>query len=237
MRNFLLILSLISVFFLTSLSVEAREVNISDIEPHIKKFLVNHYKPLYKGDIVVDCGRMPGVPFNVEDGKLEIKINSVLRDEFRQRTVVRVSVYVDGKFQRALGVPVTMALYDKVWVATQPIQRDDALSAANIQVERRDISRLANTYAKAITDLTNTRVKKTFNAGDIIDHRFVEKDPIVVRNALVEVIFQSKTISIAIPAQAMENGHIGDIIRVKSDKFNKEYIGKVIDRGVVLVNI
>jgi flagella basal body P-ring formation protein FlgA len=219
------------------MTVEAREITLNDIESKVKSFLINHYKPLYKGELQVTCGRIVAVPFDVDDGDVEIKINSVLRDAFRQRTVVRVSVYSNGKFQRAFGVPVTLALYDNVWVATQPILRNDAFSGANIQAEKRDISKLANTAAKASTDLTATRAKKTFRAGDIIDHRFVEKDPIVIRNSLVEVVFQSNTVSIAIPAEAMENGNMGDLVRVKSKKFNKEYVGKVINRGVVLVHI
>ena len=237
LKKLVILISLFTLVFVLSLSVDAREITRNDIEPKVKNFVINHYKPLYKGKIEVTCGRMAGVPFNVPDGKLKVKVTSILRDTFLQRTIIRVSVYVDGKIQRSMGIPVTLALYDNVWVATQPILRDDAISAVNVKVVKRDISRMARTAARASTDLSGTRAKKTFRAGDILDHRFIEKDPVVIRNALVEIIFQSKNISIAIPGRAMENGHIGDVIKVKSKEFNKEYVGKVVDRGLILVNI
>ena len=230
------LLLITSLFSLMSL-VEAKEVKISDVEPLIKNFVVNHYKDLYKGKISATCGRMPGVPFDVPEGKLEIKIKSNLRDNFARRSVIRVSIFVDGKFQKALGVPVTLALTDNVWVVTEPIQRNDAITGANVQLLERDISKYAATAARSSSELTNTRVKKTFRAGEILDHRFVEKDPIVIRNSLVAIIFQSSTVSVSITGEAMEDGGMGDIVRVRNKKFNKEYAGKIIDRGVVLVNI
>lgn len=237
LRHLILITSIFIAFFFSGLAVQARELTASDIEPKIKRFIVNHYKTDYKGQIEVNCGRIPGLPLKVDEGKLEITLKSSLRDDFIPRTVVRVAIYVDGKYQRAFGVPVTLALYDDVWVATQPILRGDAISAANVELKRKDISKLAGTAAKPTSNLQGTRVRKTFTAGEILDHRFIEKDPIVVRNALVEIIFQSSTVSIAIPGHALENGNMGDIVRVKSKEFNKEYIGTVIDRGIILVNI
>jgi flagella basal body P-ring formation protein FlgA len=237
LRTFLIITASILSLIFASLTLEAKEIQSNQIEPLIKKEIISHYKNLYDGEINVSCGRMPGIPFDVPEGKLEIKVKTSLRDDFVQRTIARISIYVDGKFQRALGVPVTLALYEDVWIASQPISRDDALSNINIEKARRDISRLAGTAARVNNDLVNTRVKKTFRTGDILDHRFIEKDPVVVRNSLVEIIFQSNSVAISIPGEAMENGQMGDIIRVKSNEFDKEYMGKIIDRGTILVNI
>ncbi len=234
-----LFISLILTFtlFLTSLAAEARQIQINDLKPLIKKEIINHYKDLYDGEIQVDVGRMPGVPFEIEDGELEIKIKTSLRDAFVKRTIVRTTFYVDGKFQRALGVPVTLSLYKNVWIAKQPIQRGDALSGINVEMARRDISSLAGTAARSSSDLNLTRVTKSFKTGDILDHRFIEKDPAVIRNNMVEIIFKSSTVAISIPGEAMEDGYMGDIIRVKSNEFKKEYRGKIIQKGRVLINI
>lgn len=238
MKRLLITTSLLITTLFSSMSlVEAKEVKISDVEPLVKNFVVNHYKNLYKGKISTTCGRMVGLPFNVPEGKLEMKISTNLTDTFVQRSVIRVSIYVDGKFQKALGVPVSLSLNDKVWVVTQPIQRDDAISGANVQIADRDISKYASTAARSTSELMNTRVKKTFGTGDILDLRFVQKDPIVIRNSLVAIVFQSSTVTVSITGEAMEDGSMGDIVRVRNKKFNKEYSGKIIDQGVVLVNI
>ncbi|MGD9580043.1 MAG: flagellar basal body P-ring formation chaperone FlgA [Vampirovibrionia bacterium] len=235
----LLIITLLSIasIFSSMSVIEAKEVKISDVEPMIKSFVVDHYKDLYEGKISVSCGRMPGLPAELPEGKVEIKIKSNLRDTFVERSVIRVSLFVDGKFQKALGVPVSLSLKDRVWVATESIERNDAISGGNVKLVERDISKYASTAARSNSELINTRVKRTFKAGDILDHRFIEKDPVVMRNSMVAIVFQSSTVSVSITGEAMEDGSIGDIVRVRNGKFNKEYAGKVIDRGVVLVNI
>lgn len=237
MRNFLIIFTVLLSLFITFLPAKATEITASRIELLIKNYVIKHYKDLYKGQVEVTCGRMPGVPFDVPDGKLEIKVNGSLGDAYVQRTIVRIAVYVDGKFQKIVGIPVTLALYENVWIASQPIQRDDAIGAVNVEAARRDISKMAGTAARVTNNLMNTRAKKSFTTGDILDHRFIEKNPVVLRNSLVEIVFRSSTVAITIPGEAMENGQMGDLIRVKSREFKKEYMGKVIAQGTILVNI
>lgn len=237
MRNLLVTTLTIIALLLASVAVKAETIVNSDVETLISNHIVNHYKDLYKGEIEVKCGRIPSMPLELPDGDVEIKLNTSLRDAFVQRTIVRVMFYVDGQYKRAVGVPVTLALYENVWVATEPISRDDAITAGNVYVARRDISKFAGTAARSSNDLIDTRVKKTFSTGDILDHRFIEKTPIVVRNSLVEIVFKSNTVAISISGEAMENGQMGDIIRVKSPQFKKEYRGQIIDRGTILVNI
>ena len=238
MRNLVITISLILIFCFTSLVAEAKQIGVKDIEPLIKSYILKHYKPLYKGDIQVQCGRIPCVPVEVPEGKVDIKIASILRDAFVERSVVRVRIFVDGKPVRSLGVPVQLAIYDNVWVATQPISRDDSISTINVEPMRRDITKIAATAARVnLSNLLNTRVKKTFRTGEVLDHRFIEKEPVVLRNSMISIIFKSKTISVSIPGEAMENGQIGDNIRVRSPEFRKQYRAKIIDRGTVLVNI
>ena len=237
MKNILVILVTIIAVLSNALSVTAKEITAKDIVPLVNNYLTKHYKTIYKGQIVPTCGRIVGLPFDIKSNKVEIKIESGLRDNFVQNTIVKVSFYVDNKFKKAVCVPVKLALYDNVWIATQPINRDDSISPANIEQARRDISNLAATASRVTDDLSFTRVKRSFRTAEILDHRFIEKDPIVLRNSLVSIVFRSPEVNITISGEAMENGHIGDMVRVRSKDFKKEYTGKVIDRGAVMVSI
>lgn len=238
MKNVLIILvTLVFTVVLNVLSVNAREVTFNEIQPLVKNYILSHYKPAYKGEIVVNCDRLPVLPLNVPDGKIEIKATGTLRDKFVQRTIVRVTVFVDGKFRKAVGIPVTLSLYENVWVATQPIQRDEALTYANMQLQRRDISKIAGTAARDVNNLMDKKVLKTFRADEILDHNFIKDTPIVIRNSMVEVVFKSPTVSVTIPCEAMDDGGMGDLVRVKSKDFKKQYTGKVIDKNVIIVNI
>lgn len=238
MKNFLFTLFLtLSVFLISLHPVIAREIGINDISPKIKKYVIDHYKGLYKGKIEVSIDRMPSVPFKIPDGKLEIQLNSNLGDVFVQRTIVRSNFYVNGKFVKSVGIPVSLALYENVFVASEPIHKGDAITPAKVYSENRDVSRIALTAAKTVTDLTNTLVLKDFKAGEILDHRFIKRSPIVMRNSLVSLVIKTSDVAVTIPGEAMENGSMGDMIRVKSKDYKKLYVGKVVEKNTILVNI
>lgn len=234
------VLSLILVtigILISCLPAQARVVTANDITPKVKKYILNHYKTLYDGDIQVTLGRMPAIPCDVQDGQLEIDVTSNLRDHFVKRTLVRVILKVDGKNVRAIGVPVELALYDNVYVATEPIQRDTAITGSNVKIERRDISDLGLTAALSSKDVYNKISNKTFRTEEVLDMRFIEKSPDIQRNSLVNIIFRSDVVAVSIPGEAMEEGCIGDSIRVKSSDYRKNYVGTVIGKNVVLINI
>lgn len=237
MKNFLIILISIISVLTTSLAVTAKEVTHQNVVPLVNKYMINHYKNLYKGQIVPSCGKIVGLPFNIDSNNFEVKIESGLRDQFVKNTIVRVSFYVNNKFQKTVCVPVKLALYDNVWITSQPINRDDAISPANVEQAKRDISHIAPTAARIGNDLSFTRVKKSFRTGEILDHRYIEKDPIVLRNSLVAIVFKSPEVNITISGEAMQNGRIGDMVKVRSKDFKKEYMGKVVDKGTVMVSI
>lgn len=237
MRNFLIILVAITAILSTSLSSTAKEITDKNIIPLVNKYMINHYKDLYKGQIVPTCGRIVGLPIDFGAVNPEIRLESAVRDQFVENTIVRVSFYVNNQFKRTVCVPVKLALYDNVWVTSQPINRDESISPSNVEQARRDISHLAATAARVNNDLSYTRVRRSFRTGEILDHRFIEKDPVVIRNSLVAIVFRSPEVNITISGEAMQNGHMGDMVKVRSKDFKKEYIGKVVDRGTVMVSI
>jgi flagella basal body P-ring formation protein FlgA len=61
--------------------------------------------------------------------------------------------------------------------------------------------------------------------------------PAVAKNSVVSVIFDTGGINIAIDAEALQNGCIGDTVRIRSDEYKKFYTGKVVDTNKVLVKI
>ena len=74
-------------------------------------------------------------------------------------------------------------------------------------------------------------------AGSVINKRLLAKKIAVLRNAPVYATFQTGGIKLVIETVALENGSMGQYIRVKSKKYNKIYQGKVVGENSVLIQI
>ena len=80
--------------------------------------------------------------------------------------------------------------------------------------------------------------KKIFRTGEVIDKRFINVKPDVVRNTEVRVFFASNdNLMVTIDAVALEDGLIGEWVSVENKNYKKVYKGKIIGENRVLVTI
>lgn len=202
----------------------------------IKKDVTAQVNLIVDGKVDVEVGEIPYKTIELPNGKLKVK-STVNLKFFMQRTVARVVVNVNDEDVRTFGVPVRLNVYNNVWVAKDMILRGEALSGANVALERKNVSDMAQNVLTSKIEPIGNLVRKTFNPGDVIDARFVESAPIVSKSSQVSVTFKSSLITITIPCMALDNGKVGDLVRVRSKQYKKDYTGRVTDSGMILVSI
>ena len=79
---------------------------------------------------------------------------------------------------------------------------------------------------------------KIFQAGAVLDKKFLKSQPDIMRDTPVTMYFKSKEdLSIAVDGIAISDGNIGDTISVKNKKYNRVYSGKVVGANKVLIRI
>lgn len=192
---------------------------------------------IVKGSVTADITSMPYKTIEVPSGRVKI-VTTLNLNHFSPLTVAKVKILVGGNEIKSFGVPVKLSVSDNVWVANDTVNYGETLSGASLSLEKRDLGFLAESAAREKTPVNTYIAKKTFRPGEIIDSRYLETTPVIVRNTLVSVVFStSDDITVTITAQALENGKMGDFIRVRSKEYKKEYIGKVISQNTILVNI
>ena len=64
-----------------------------------------------------------------------------------------------------------------------------------------------------------------------------KKKVLVSKNSNVDIIFQSKTLNIKLRGKALKDGSVGDVVLVRSDKYNKTYNATVKGENEVVVRI
>lgn len=233
MKKVLSLIVLIMVM-MTSVKAEAQTLTVKQFENEISKQVIKTYKNYTDADLSVKILQVPFSTLNIRDGVVTYKVTSN-NDKFMPRDVKKVEIFVNGKYERFMMIPVEVKAYKNVLVASDAINRDSAITAMNTVMQRREVSNvlsnvITNSYLKR--DVVS---KKMYREGEIIDKRFLAARPDVARNQEIVALFKSSGVTISITAISQSEGNIGDYVMLKSPKYQRVYRGKVIAPNRVLV--
>jgi flagella basal body P-ring formation protein FlgA len=132
-----------------------------------------------------------------------------------------------------------LAMSAKVWrdlpVAQAPLKRGQTLDSVAVALERRDI--LALRDAPGVFDLGDPTLELAHNvaAGQPILARSVRARPVVVRGQVVEAQVRDGTLTIAMKVEALEDGVVGQSVRVRNTRTRRNFVGKVQDEQVIVI--
>lgn len=229
------------IFFVSVLSCKAGAVVLDKelLKEKIKENIEKQIKSCFqaKGRIEIKAVKLPYGKIeideeNIDDLQIETKMNLKY---FNPTTIVRINLIVNGKIRKSFVSQAKISVYDKVWTATDYIKRGESLT--NVVFGERETTYLNKSIRKENFDIYKYISKKNYRPGEAIDTSFIELAPDIVKDGFVFVLFKSDSISITIPAIALDKGNIGEYIKVRSKEFKKDYKGKIISKSQILVNI
>lgn len=238
MKNLFAKIFILILFIAQSALVSnAQIITKEDVVPIIEKNIVNDLQEKGFKNIQVNIVSVPFMKLTLPDGKITYKVSNNGAN-YTSRSFMIVSVYVDGNFIKTVGVPVKISALKDVYVAKETIARGAVLTNNLLQVKTIDIS---NTFVVPLEagDLSKSYVTtKIFQAGTVLDKKFLKSQPDIMRDTPVTMYFKSKEdLSITVDGVAISDGNIGDTISVKNKKYNRVYSGKIVGVNKILIRI
>ena len=230
-------LTLILILALSSLKANSATImSDGEVRSVIAKQVNEQYKQYTDAQLNVAVVALPFQELTLPDGKINFVIESTA-NKFMARDLEKVSVYVNNKFIKTFNAPVVVKAYENVLVASCFINIETPLTSENVIVKKLEISHTFGYQLKQESLNKEILAKKAFREGEMIDKRFVKLKPDVVRNANVNVVFNTNNLSISTEATALSNGMVGDNICIMNKNYNKIYTGKIVGENKVLVKI
>lgn len=231
------IVATVLILIISNLGVNAQMVSSSDVKTSVAKILETNYNKMTNGDVEVKVSATPFAQLQLPDGKVSYKVVSG-GDKILPRDIKRVDVYVNNAFVKTLNLPVQTIVYKDVLVASDFINREQAVTNECTTVKRMDVSMKMDYVLDSKMLAKEMTTKKAFQKGEVIDKRFVKMRPDVQRNGEVRIFFVSNgDVMVTIDGTAMADGMTGDYINVENKNYKKVYNGKVIGENRVLVAI
>lgn len=173
-----------------------------------------------------------------ENDTTKIRVTSNLTQYFTPHGLVNVTMTLPTGESQQVGVPVRITLLKTVWRVKRQIRPGEAFTSRNLVKEKRAITQQFDDVVPANTNLSKKTARLVLIPGSILKKSQYTQPIAVKSQGFVRIVMHGpKGLNMVLEGKALENGHIGDIIRVKS-RFNtrKLYTGKVIGENRVAVS-
>lgn len=236
MKKLFKIALILILFVFAQAKANAAVLNEFYLSGEIENILSQKIKEQIGEDFELKIKPLSFKELEVKDGEISIDVDINLKSQTNNK-MAKVQIYSDGVKDKLFYTPVDLKIYENVYVATTTVQKDEEFSFKNIKTERKNVTACYKYVVKKEEKLNGKRAKKYFNKGDLIDSRYVETPLAVEKQNIVLINFKTGGLDLTLDGIALEDGKIGDYIKVKNEKYNKIYTGKVISPNKIIVNI
>ena len=115
-----------------------------------------------------------------------------------------------------LYVPSQVTLKRDVVVAARPLARGQRLSPADLRRERRDLGRVGGDAVLDPARVLGYVLTRPLAAGSVLEPRLLEAPRLVERGQRVQLVAEGPGIHISMAGQALDDGALGDTVRVRN---------------------
>ncbi|ACO03739.1 MULTISPECIES: flagellar basal body P-ring formation chaperone FlgA [Persephonella] len=208
----------------TLLRKKIHRITQRSVEDEIRSFIKSRYR-----DLKIVSINIP--KFSIEtDGKLEREIREI--NSTGSYIYLSYRVFKDGVELKKLRISVKYRKLRRVIAAKRYIKKGEIITEEDIRFIKTD-KNVRKPFTD-IKDIVGSTAKIDISENDVITERMVIPDYKVKRKDYVKVIYSRNSIRIEIQGVALENGKLGDLIKVKNISSGKVLICKVIGKDTVL---
>ena len=140
-----------------------------------------------------------------------------------------------GSIVKTFPINIKTSIYMDVVVALDTIQYGKSVDSSNTAKEKKEVSRYFNKVVTLLPD--NAIASRGISKGSVIQSDYIKQKAIIGKNQNVDIVFQGKSVQIALKGRALKEGAKGEVIPVRSDKYNKTYSAIVETNSKVMVRI
>jgi flagella basal body P-ring formation protein FlgA len=179
----------------------------------------------------------PAQPVVVPEGVASLRSRACGRDAPSRRMCVSVEVLANDVAFRTIPVWFKVEAYRRVLVAKVAHPAGAAYEAGLFAAELRDVTALPGPALAPEDEARAMRLKRSLAPGEVALRSDLEPIPFVVRNQDLTVKILAGAIVIEAPGVALSDGRLGSVIRVQSPSSKEIYRARIVDQGVVTLNI
>lgn len=211
----------------------SRLLNESELKDQLQALLQGQVAQS-RGELELRLAR-PWSPTLIPDEPFELKILDLPASGISSSFIVRFEIHCGREIIGSWQAVCQARIWQEIWVAASPLRRGLPLAGADINRERRDILGLRDMVLDLPADPSLFEIAESVPAGVALTSRSFRPRPVVRRGDWVEALLQEGAMTISLKVEIMEEGAIGQAVRVRNPITRREFRGKVYNEKMVLV--
>ncbi|MDK2956747.1 MAG: flagellar basal body P-ring formation protein FlgA [Desulfovibrionales bacterium] len=203
----------------------------------LRKLIVDYLTPRiqalqeFRGDVELTEFSMPEYVF-LDDRFDKVEIDTAGRIK-PGRVPLRINVVnPNGDKLRQVTASVFVNVYRPTPVAVRPLNRGDQLTPDLVTYKRKNLAYLAD----SVWDGKGGpwRLTRSIGTSQVIYASSIESKPKISSGDKILLKYLGKHIQLSVPAKALADGRIGDVISVQNLQSNREVLARVQDSETVV---
>jgi flagella basal body P-ring formation protein FlgA len=189
-----------------------------------------------RGQLEIHLSR-PWTALAVPDEPLTLKLGELPSAGVTPNFVVSCELWNGREHIATWQVAVQASVWREVPVARATLHRGDSLRDADVTMERRDILLQRDVFLNFPPTDDSVELAENVPTGMPLLNRSVRVRPLILRGRVVEGVFQDGALSISLKVETLEDGMLGQTVRVRNPKTRRELYGKVQNEQTVLITL
>ncbi len=150
---------------------------------------------------------------------------------------VTVGIRCDGTKPWSLYMPARVALMADVVVVRRALHRGQRIDRADLALEKQDLSRQNRAYFTRIEEVTGKIADRAMSPGRVLNPALLDDPLTIERGSRVNIIARIGGIQASMRGQALDDGSLGERIRIRNIDTKRELKARVASAGSVIVDI
>ena len=171
------------------------------------------------------------------EGDPQIAIRRISTQPFRGPTVLRAEIQLHGETVRVLTLTADTRIYRGVLVTTRTVRRGELFTEEMFDHRERDVTDVKSGYFSRFADLAGLQASRTIGFDRVIATDHAERVPVILRGGEVTLLLETDFMRITTRGKALQDGSVGERVRVKNRDTGKLLRGEVVDAGTVRIDL
>ncbi len=149
--------------------------------------------------------------------------------------VCAVEVRNSAGHTQTVQVPFKVFAKRELYVLKRAMQKGDLVTHKDLAIRDTYMNGRMAGYPATIEDVIGKALKRDLPANTVLTDQVIEDRVVMKRGEVVTIIAESNKIVVQAKGRAIDNGRMGETIRVKNLSSGKELVGKVVSGTAVKV--
>lgn len=189
-----------------------------------------------RGDLELNFTQPWDAP-TVPDEPLTVKIVELPTAGVTPAFIIRFELCTASETIGTWQAPLQAHVWRNAWVAHSDLERGELISGADVDQERRDVLGIRESLAQFSPDDSSLQLADEVQSGNIILERNLRPRAVLHRGQMADALLQDGALNIMMKVEVLEDGALGQVVRVRNPVSLRNLSGKVVNDQTVSISL